>query len=36
VGAAGAAGLHPLLLDPFDHHAGAGFERIRSVGDLAV
>lgn len=35
IGAATAAGLHPILLDPFDHHVGADFERIRSVADLA-
>jgi FMN phosphatase YigB (HAD superfamily) len=35
VAAATAAGLHPILLDPFDHHDGADFERIRSVADLA-
>jgi FMN phosphatase YigB (HAD superfamily) len=31
-----AAGLHPILLDPFDDHRGASFERIRSVGDLLI
>ncbi len=36
VGAAGAAGLHPLLLDPYDDHAGAAFERLTSVADLAA
>jgi FMN phosphatase YigB (HAD superfamily) len=36
IGAASAAGLHPILLDPFDDHDGAGFERIRSVADLAA
>lgn len=30
-----AAGLHPILLDPFDDHVGADFERIGSVQDLA-
>jgi FMN phosphatase YigB (HAD superfamily) len=35
IGAASAAGLHPILLDPFDHHAGADFERIRSVAELS-
>ena len=30
-----AAGLHPLLLDPYDDHAGAEFERIRSLHELA-
>ena len=34
--AASTAGLHPILLDPYDDHAGADFERIRSVGDLAA
>ena len=34
--AATAAGLHPVLLDPYDDHAGADFERIRSVADLAA
>ena len=36
VGAATAAGLHPILLDPYDDHAGADFERIRAVADLAT
>ena len=35
IGPAAAAGLHPILLDPYDHHAGADFERIRSVAELA-
>jgi hypothetical protein len=34
VGGATAAGLHPLLLDPFDNHAGADFERIHSLAEL--
>lgn len=34
IGAASAAGLHPILLDPFDLHAGADFERIGSLGEL--
>src|SRR5688572_18042773 len=34
IGGATAAGLHPLLLDPFDDHADAEFERIRSLRDL--
>ncbi|HEX6656579.1 MAG TPA: HAD family hydrolase [Ilumatobacter sp.] len=34
VGGATAAGLHPLLLDPYDDHADAEFERIRSLHDL--
>jgi len=29
-----AAGLHPILIDPYDDHAGADFARIRSVADL--
>jgi HAD superfamily hydrolase (TIGR01549 family) len=29
-----AAGLQPVLLDPFDDHTGADFARIASVGDL--
>jgi putative hydrolase of the HAD superfamily len=36
IGAAAAAGLHPILLDPYEDHAGADFERIRSVADLAA
>ncbi len=36
VGAARAAGLHPILLDPFDDHVGADFDRIGSVSDLAA
>ena len=36
VGAASAAGLHPILLDPYDDHVGADFERIRGVGDLLI
>ncbi len=34
VEAASAAGLRPVLLDPYDDHAGAPFERIHQVGDL--
>lgn len=34
IGAATAAGLQPVLLDPYDDHVGADFRRIRSVGDL--
>lgn len=30
-----AAGLHPILIDPYDDHVGADFERIASVGVLA-
>lgn len=29
-----AAGLYPVLLDPFDDHAGASFERIASLDEL--
>jgi len=36
IGAASAAGLHPILLDPYDDHAGADFERIGSLHDLAA
>ena len=35
IGAATAAGLHPILLDPYDDHAGADFDRIASVAELA-
>ncbi len=35
IASSAAAGLHPILIDPFDDHTGADFERIRSVGDLA-
>lgn len=34
VGGARAAGLHPILLDPHDDHAGADFARISSLLDL--
>ena len=34
VGVARSAGLHPILLDPFDDHAGADFERITRLSDL--
>ncbi len=34
VAGATAAGLRAVLLDPYDDHAGADFERIRSVSDL--
>ena len=34
VGGATAAGLHPILVDPFDDHPGAPFERIRSLAEL--
>ena len=29
-----AAGLHPILIDPFDDHVGAEVDRIRSLEDL--
>ncbi len=35
VGASRAAGLHPILLDPYDDHPDADFERIRSLAELA-
>lgn len=34
VGGARAAGLHPILLDPFDDHEGADFDRIQSMLEL--
>jgi putative hydrolase of the HAD superfamily len=34
VAGAGAAGLQPVLLDPYDDHADAPFARIREVADL--
>ena len=34
VAAAIAAGLRPVLLDPYDDHDGAPFERIGEVADL--
>ena len=34
VGGATAAGLHPMLLDPFDDHPDADFDRIRSLSEL--
>ena len=30
-----AADLHPILLDPFDDHPDAEFDRIASLGELA-
>lgn len=36
VAGATAAGLRAVLLDPFDDHVGADFERIRSIGDLVT
>jgi FMN phosphatase YigB (HAD superfamily) len=34
IAAARGAGLHPILLDPYDDHAGADFERIGCVTEL--
>ena len=34
IGGARAAGLHPILLDPYDDHPDADFERIRSLMEL--
>ena len=34
VGGARNAGLHPILLDPYDDHPGADFDRIRSLEEL--
>lgn len=34
VGGAVAAGLHPILIDPYDDHADASFERIHSLAEL--
>ena len=34
VGGATAAGLHPILLDPYDDHPEADFDRIASLHDL--
>jgi putative hydrolase of the HAD superfamily len=36
IGAATAAGLHPILLDPYDDHPDAEFERIRHLTELTV
>jgi putative hydrolase of the HAD superfamily len=36
IGAATAAGLHPILLDPYDDHPDADFERIRRLTELKV
>jgi putative hydrolase of the HAD superfamily len=36
IAAATAAGLHPILLDPYDDHPGASFERIGSLHDLVA
>lgn len=34
IASATAAGLHPILIDPYDDHVGAHFERIASVADI--
>ncbi len=34
IGGARAAGLHPILVDPYDDHVGADFDRITSLLDL--
>ncbi|CAN5601111.1 HAD family hydrolase [soil metagenome] len=34
IGGARAAGLHPILLDPHDDHAGADFDRLHSLEEL--
>ncbi len=34
IGGARNAGLHPILLDPYDDHPGADFERIRTLSEL--
>lgn len=34
IGGAAAAGLHPVLIDPYDDHPEASFDRIRSLTDL--
>ena len=34
IGGARAAGLHPVLLDPYDDHAGADFARVASLWEL--
>ena len=36
VAAASAAGLHPLLVDPYGDHTGADYETIRSVEDVVA
>ncbi|NKB42166.1 MAG: HAD family hydrolase [Ilumatobacter sp.] len=36
IAAAAAAGIHPILLDPYDDHAGEVFERINSLHDLVA
>jgi hypothetical protein len=34
IGGATAAGVHPILFDPFDDHADAPFERLTSLTAL--
>lgn len=34
IASATAAGLHPVLIDPYDDHPAAEFERIRGVDDI--
>jgi putative hydrolase of the HAD superfamily len=34
IAASSAAGLHPILIDPYGDHEGADFERISSVEDI--
>jgi putative hydrolase of the HAD superfamily len=34
IGGARAAGLQPILVDPFDDHAGADFDRVKDLGEL--
>lgn len=36
IGAARAAGLHPVLLDPYDDHPDGDFERISSLAELVA
>lgn len=35
IAASSGAGLHPILVDPYDDHPTAAFERIRSLTELA-
>ncbi len=35
IASSSAAGLHPILVDPYDDHPDAPFERIRSLTELA-
>jgi putative hydrolase of the HAD superfamily len=36
IGAARGAGLHPILLDPYDDHPDADFDRLRSLSELTA